>query len=172
MGQLLFGTLRNLETADLGMRTAGILVFGITPQASVHSGAEAVRFHVKLLNGLRALPGVDHATVSEERLGSGVSSNDGVLVDGRSPLPREPFAPMRVNAVGSEFLRTLGIPVHLGRDFSEADILSSNRTAIVSRRLPIDICRIQIPWDTRLRLDGPSKRIRLWACPVTAATRA
>jgi len=133
VGQLLFGTLRNLETADLGMRTAGILVFGITPQASVHSGAEVVRFHVKLLNGLRALPGVDHATVSQERLGSGVSSNDGVLVDGRSPLPREPFAPMRVNAIGSEFLRTLGIPVHLGRDFREADILSSNRTAIVSQ---------------------------------------
>ena len=133
VGQLLFATLRNLQSSDLGMRTAGILVFGVTPQPNVRSGAEAVRFHLKILNGLRALPGVDHATVSTERLGSGVSSNDGVLVDGRNPLPREPFAPMRVNAVGSEFLRTLGIPLHLGRDFSEANILSSNRTAIVSQ---------------------------------------
>ena len=133
VGQLLFGTLRNLETSDLGMRTAGILVFGITPQSGVHGNADAVRFHLKILNGLRALPGVDHATVSAERLGSGVSSNDGVLVDGRNPLPRESFAPMRVNAVGSEFLRTLGIPLHLGRDFSEADIASSDRTAIVSQ---------------------------------------
>lgn len=133
VGQLLFATLRNLQSSDLGMRTAGILVFGVTPQPDVQSGAEAVRFHLKILNSLRALPGVDHATVSTERLGSGVSSNDGVLVDGRNPLPREPFAPMRVNAVGSEFLRTLGIPLHLGRDFSEANILSSNRTAIVSQ---------------------------------------
>ena len=62
-----------------------------------------------------------------------MSSNEGVLVDGRNPLPGQPSAPMRVNAVGSEFLRTLGIPVHLGRDFSEADILSSNRTAIVTQ---------------------------------------
>jgi macrolide transport system ATP-binding/permease protein len=133
VGQLLFGTLRNLQSSDLGMRTAGIVVFGVTPRPSVHSGAEAVRFHLKILNGLRALPGVDHATVSTERLGSGVSSNDGVLVDGRNPLRGQPFAPMRVNAVGSEFLRTLGIPLHLGRDFSEADILSSDRAAIVSQ---------------------------------------
>jgi len=62
-----------------------------------------------------------------------VSSNEGVLVDGRNPLPDQPFAPMRVNAVGSGFLRTLGIPLHLGRDFREADILSSGRTAIVSQ---------------------------------------
>jgi ABC-type lipoprotein release transport system permease subunit len=40
---------------------------------------------------------------------------------------------MRVNTVGSEFLRTLGIPLHLGRDFSEADILSPERTAIISQ---------------------------------------
>jgi predicted permease len=133
VGQLLFATLRNLQSSDLGMRTAGIVVFGVTPRPSVHSGAEAVRFHLKILNELRALPGVDHATVSTERLGSGVSSNDGVLVDGRNPLRGQPFAPMRVNAVGSEFLRTLGIPLHLGRDFSEADILSSDRTAIVSQ---------------------------------------
>ena len=133
VGQLLFATLHNLQSSDLGMRTAGLLVFGVTPQPGVHSGDEAVRFHLKILNGLRALPGVDHVTVSTERLGSGVSSNDGVLVDGRNPLPGQAFAPMRLNAVGSDFLRTLGIPVHLGRDFSEADILSSGRTAIVSQ---------------------------------------
>jgi predicted permease len=133
VGQLLLATLRNLQSSDLGMQTAGILVFGVTPQPSVRSGAEAVRFHLKVLNGLRALPGVEHATVSTERLGSGVSSNESVLVDGRNPLPGQASAPMRVNAVGSEFLRTLGISVHLGRDFSEADILSSNKTAIVSQ---------------------------------------
>jgi predicted permease len=133
VGQLLFATLRNLQSSDLGMRTAGILVFGVTMQPGVHSDAEAVRFHLNILNALRALPGVDHATVSGSRFGAGTSANDGVLVDGRSPLPGAPFAPMRVNAVGSEFLRTLGIPIHLGRDFSAADILSSDRIAIVSQ---------------------------------------
>jgi predicted permease len=133
VGQLLFATLRNLQSSDLGMRTAGVLVFGVTPQSGVHSDEEAVRFHLKILNDLRTLPGVDYATVSGSRFGAGNGANDGVLVDGRDPLPDKSFAPTRVNAVGSEFLRTLGIPVHSGRDFSEADILSSARTAIVSQ---------------------------------------
>jgi predicted permease len=133
VGQLLYGTLRNLETSDLGMRAAGILVFGVTPQTDVRTDAEAVRFHLRILNRLRDLPEVDHATVSAVRLGTGASNNDGVLVDGRNPLPAEPIAPMGVNLVGSDFLHTLGIPLHLGRDFNQADVLGSNRTAIINQ---------------------------------------
>ena len=42
-----------------------------------------------------------------------------MLVDGRNPLPARPYAPMRVNEAGSDFLRTLGIPLAAGRDFDE-----------------------------------------------------
>lgn len=132
-GDLLYGTLRNLETADLGMRAVGILVFGITPQSNIRTDAEAVRFHLRILHDIRALPGVDYATVSAVRLGTGGSDNDGVLVDGRNPLPAKPIAPMRVNVVGSDFLHTLGIPLRLGRDFDQADILGANRTAIINQ---------------------------------------
>ncbi len=132
-GDLLYQTLRNLESRDLGMRTAGVLVFGIDPQSNVQTDAEAVRLHLRILQGLRALPGVDSATVSAIRLGSGGSSNDGALVDGRNPLPARPYAPMKVNEAGSEFLRTLGIPLHAGRDFNEPDILGAARVAIVNQ---------------------------------------
>jgi predicted permease len=132
-GTLLYETLRNLESRDLGMRTAGLVVFGITPQSTVRTDAEAIRFHLALLERLRALPGVDSATISENRLGSGLSSNDGVLVDGRNPLPAKPFAPMRVNLVGSAFLRTLGISLRMGRDFEEGDIANSRKIAIINQ---------------------------------------
>ena len=101
--KLLFATLHKFCSRPIWaceLQASWSLAFS-TPQPGVHSGDEAVRFHLKILNGLRALPGVDHVTVSTERLGSGVSSNDGVLVDGRNPLPGQAFAPMRLNAVGS-----------------------------------------------------------------------
>jgi predicted permease len=132
-GELLYATLRNLETSDLGMRTAGLLVFGITPQSNIRNDAEAIHFHLRILQALRALPGVDHATVSAVRLGTGGSDNDGVLVDGRNPLPARPIAPMRANLVGSDFLHTLGIPLQLGRDFDEGDISGSNKVAIINQ---------------------------------------
>jgi predicted permease len=132
-GTLLYETLRNLESRDLGMRTAGLVVFGITPQSTVRTDAEAIRFHLALLQRLRALPGVDAATVSENRVGAELSDNDGVLVDGRNPLPAKPIAPMRVNLVGSAFLHTLGIPLRLGRDIEDADLASSRKIAIINQ---------------------------------------
>ncbi len=130
---LLYRTLRNLESRDLGMRTDGLLVFGIEPQSNVHSDADAVRFHTPLLARMRALPGVDSATIMQVRLGTRASNNDGVLVDGRNPMPSRPFAPMRTNLVGSAFLRTLGIPLRLGRDIADSDTATSRKVVIVNR---------------------------------------
>jgi predicted permease len=132
-GTLLYETLRNLESRDLGMRTAGLVVFGLTPQSKVRTDAEAIRFHLALLERLRALPGVDAATVSENRVGGETSDNDGVLVDGRNPVPAKPIAPMRVNLVGPAFLHTLGIPLRLGRDIEDADLTGSRKTAIINQ---------------------------------------
>lgn len=130
---LLYRTLRNLEASDLGMRTAGLLVFGISPQSNIQSDADAVRFHTGLLERMRALPGVDSATVTEIRFGEGGSDNNAVLVDGRNPVPERRFAALRTNCVGSQFLHTFGIPLHLGRDFEDSDTASSPKVAIVNQ---------------------------------------
>jgi len=132
---LLYRTLRNLESSDLGMRTAGLLVFGISPQSNIRTDADAIRFHTALLERMRALPGVDSATIMQVRIGSGGSDNDGVLVDGHNPAPDRPLAAVRVNLVGSAFLRTLGIPLRLGRDIQDSDTASSPKVAIVNQTL-------------------------------------
>jgi predicted permease len=130
---LLYRTLRNLESRDLGMRTDGLLVFGIGPQSNIHTDRDAIRFHTALLNRMRALPGVDSATVMEVRIGSGGSDNDGVLVDGHDPMPDRPFAGVRSNFVGSSFLHTLGISLQLGRDLEDSDTSDSRKVAIVNQ---------------------------------------
>jgi len=130
---LLYRTLRNLESRNLGMRTDGLLVFGIGPQLNIHADADAVRFHTTLLNRMRALPGVDSATVMEVRIGSRGSDNDGVLVDGHDPMPDRPFAGVRSNFVGSSFLHTLRIPLQLGRDLEDSDTADSRKVAIVNQ---------------------------------------
>ncbi len=130
---LLYRTLRNLESRDLGMRTDGLVVFGISPQSNIRTDADAVRFHTALLERMRALPGVDSATIMEVRIGSGGSDNDGVLVDGRNPMPDRPFAGVRENFVGSSFLHTLGILLELGREIDDSDTADSRKVAIVNQ---------------------------------------
>jgi predicted permease len=129
---LLVRTLRNLETVNLGMRTSGLLVFGISPIQQVRSDGEAVRFYQGLLNRLRGLPGVESATLMQNRLGSGWSNNTGATIDGANPLGQG-FAPMRWNAVGPDYFHTLGTPVLIGRDFTEADDLNTPKVVVVNQ---------------------------------------
>jgi len=128
---LLVQTLRNLETLNLGLRTAGLLVFGLTPQQQIHDDAEGERFYQALLTRLRAMPGVESATVMRQRLGEGWSSNTDAFVDGQLPKVNG-WASMRWNAVGPDFLHTLGIPILLGRDFNDGDHSSSPNVVIVN----------------------------------------
>ena len=130
---LLVRTLRNLEGISLGMNTRGLLVFGISPLQRARTDSETNRFFQGLLTKVRAMPGVESATVMGNRIGSGWSNNTGAQVDGESPLGTEKFAPMRWNLVGSDYFHTLGTPVLLGRDFNNADSENSPHAAIVNQ---------------------------------------
>jgi predicted permease len=117
---LLARTLNNLNGADLGLRTSGLLVFGVTPPASIRSAEGTVQFYQGLMTRLRTLGGVEAVTLMGNRIGSGWSNNTAATVDGKRPAES---APMRWNNVGPEYFRVLGTPILLGRDFSEADLL-------------------------------------------------
>ena len=78
---LLLRTLRNYQNTALGLQARGLLVFGVTPQKTADS-AQNVQFYRSLLDHLRTLPGVDSASVLENRLGSGWSDNNDVTLDG------------------------------------------------------------------------------------------
>jgi predicted permease len=125
-GGLLVGTLRNLENIPLGMRVDGLVVFAVNP--TVHSTPEAITFYQTLLNKFRVLPGVEAATLMEERLGSWWSDNFNMTVDGK--LRTESW--VRSNVIGTDFFHTLGVPILEGREFTDADTAASPRVAIIN----------------------------------------
>lgn len=132
-GSLLVRTLRNLQNVPLGMRTDGLVVFGVNPQ-NVHTFAEGVAFYQNLTEKLRVLPGVQSVTLMEERLGSGWSDNDDVgKIDGKKPPNADGETGMvRANVVGPDFFHTLGVPILAGRDFSDSDTSASPKVAIIN----------------------------------------
>ena len=134
-GGLLIRTLQNLENIPLGMQTDGLVVFGLNPQ-SLHSETQLVSFYQELQRRLRVLPGVESVTVMQERLGSWWSNNSNVTIDGRVPnLVDGSTALVRNNDVGPDFFHTLGVPVVLGREFTDADNATSPKVAVVNELL-------------------------------------
>src|SRR5580698_1233112 len=129
---LLLHTLRNYETQDLGMQVDGLLVFGITPQRAQTTG-ETLAFYRTLLERIRTVPGVESATLMENRLGSGWSSNnDDDDLDGVSLKGRFSSTLVRSNDVGPDYLHVLGVPLLEGRDITDADTPSSLPVVVVN----------------------------------------
>jgi predicted permease len=127
---LLVRSMQNLKHVDLGFRTDRLIVFGINPQQRAKTDAEAVRFYEDLLNRIRQVPGVASATLTGNRIGSGWSNNTTAFVDGRRAQTGD--ASLRWNNVGPQYFSTLGLPVRYGRDFTEADTLSSQKVVVIN----------------------------------------
>jgi len=130
-GGLLIRSLRNLQKVPLGMRMEGLVVFGVNPQ-SAHTYAEGVAFYQELVRRLRVLPGVDAVTIMENRLGSGWSNNGDMMVDGQLPNAATGSRWVRSNTVGPDFFHTLEVPILAGREFTDADTMSSTPVAVVN----------------------------------------
>jgi predicted permease len=129
---LLIRTLRKYETQDLGMRTDGLLVFGITPQRA-QSAQETLAFYRTLLDRIQAVPGVGSATVMENRIGSGWSNNNDDSVDGVSLAAKfGPKSIVRSNNVGPGYFHVLGVPILEGRDLADTDTPTSLPVVVVN----------------------------------------
>jgi len=126
-GGLLLRTLRNYANQNLGLRTEGLLVFGITPQGQTETHV----FYRTLLDRLRATPGVESISMAENRPGGGWSNNDNLILDG----VEQKGASLRTNDVGAGFFRTMGVPILDGRDIREADAPNTPLIAVVNQTL-------------------------------------
>lgn len=129
---LMVRTLRRYQTQDLGMRAQGLLVFGINP-VGMKSDAQTVQFYQNLLDKLRVLPGIESATVTENRLGTGWSDNTNVVLDGVAKPAQGMNDLLRTNEVGSDFFHVMGIPILQGRALTPADAVGSQRVAVVNQ---------------------------------------
>lgn len=129
---LLLRTLRKYQTQDLGMKTEGLVVFGVTPQRA-HTAEETFAFFRDLLDRTRALPGVQGVTMMDHRLGSGWGSRHGEILDGVNL--QDQFGTngtITTNDVGPDCFHVLGVPILEGRDVSDADTPASAPVALVN----------------------------------------
>jgi predicted permease len=87
-----------------------------------------------LLVRLKGLPAVREATIARRSplAGSGGGMVERVQVPGRSGPPEETSADVKLNTVGLNYFRLLGIRLLRGRDFTSQDIPSQHRVVILS----------------------------------------
>jgi predicted permease len=171
---LLVRSLNNLQNINLGMRTSGLLVFGVSPQRFQSEGARsdggAIRFYDTLVSRLRGMAGVESVTLMQNRIGTGWSNNTNAAVDGKNPLGTT-FAPMRWNAVGAEYFRTLGTPVRYGRDITDADTEIAPKVAVVNEAFAERYLANQNPLGHQIAIDADKNAVQYTIVGVAANSK-
>ena len=124
---LLLRSLSKALTTDPGYPAKNVLVMEYSLEQSGYDQTRAEMFHLQLQERLRSLPGV--ARVS--RLNYNVKAATIVLPSERGAREQR-FEPAPYRRVTADYLATIGIPLVLGRDFTEEEARLSAPVVIVS----------------------------------------
>jgi putative ABC transport system permease protein len=156
---LLIRSLINLQSVNPGVQTKDVLTLFLPAGASYSNNDQLLSFYDRLLERVRALPGVQSASIS-----FGLPPNQPVIgnnfrVEGRPPDPRqlEPIADFL--SVGEGYFQTLGIPLLQGRAFYEGDRSGAPSVVIINQRLAERFFQNEDPLGRQLRIAGNDRYI-------------
>jgi predicted permease len=129
-GALLFSrSLNRLETVETGFRQDGILItqagyvrLGIAPD-------RRVSFKRQMLDGIRAIPGINAAAEANIVPLSGNGWGNVVWMDGTDTQRK---LDVSFSQISSNYFKALNVPLLAGRDFNDHDAANAPKVAIVN----------------------------------------
>jgi predicted permease len=117
---LLLRSFVSLSRTDPGFHPDGAITGLIGLPEVRYDTAGAVAFHRRFLDRVRALPGVREAALGSDLPWTGYDENTGFGIVGRQ-FPRGQGPEGRYHFITPGYIRSLGTPLVLGRDITEAD---------------------------------------------------
>ncbi len=140
---LLVRSVRQLQQVDLGFDASNVLTFKLDPALNGYDREHVRDIYARVLERLRATPGVESATLSNHTLISNASSivlaarNEEPVVDPTSaaaPGFRATHRAWRLN-IDPQFFDTMKIRVERGRPLDDRDTAGSQRVAVINQAL-------------------------------------
>lgn len=149
VGAALFvGTLTKLYSVDRGLRTDGILTFGLRTSDRYPPNRRWTSLGT-LLDRLNALRGVSSASAVDVLPISGSLWNREIQVEGYTFRPDESVI-VGFNAIAPKYFATLATPVLSGREFDDRDTNKSSKVAVVNESFAQYFFRGQSPLGRRV----------------------
>ncbi len=137
---LVLKSFKNLMRVEPGFDEDRVLTMIVPVSSKKGPPEQLLGFYDRLLEGVRALPGVNGAAIASNIPFSGRPTIDAHIVEGIEPPGGEaPQAEIKV--VGPGYFKTMGMTLLQGRDFNEFDVFNDPATdlgrlvAIVDQKL-------------------------------------
>ncbi len=129
---LFLRTLQNLRTVDVGFNPQNLVMFNLNPGLLHYDETRYRPLYTRLLEGLRTTPGVRAATLTNVMLISGSVNSTSVFMHGATYTPGQREETMNRIVAGPDFFETIGIPLKMGRRFTDDDSPKAPKVAIIN----------------------------------------
>ncbi len=133
---LLLASFKRVLAVDPGFKPDQVLTARVSPPTSRYKGDAEVRtFDTRLLERLRALPGVQHAGLTSDIPFGGDYSDSVILAEGYQMAPGESLiSPYRIS-VAPGYFESMGMPAVAGRLFTDSDTETAPGVVIIDQKL-------------------------------------
>lgn len=133
---LLLQSFLKLSSVNPGFNPRNLLTMRISlPSVKYSKPSQYIAFFQQLLEQVRALPGVRAATIDNSFPLTGMTPGTDFDIAGKPTPPRGQERVTDVRLVGSDYFRTMGIPLLRGRTFSDREETVESHVVIVSASL-------------------------------------
>lgn len=134
-GLLLTSFVRTLEV-DPGFDAEGVLTATVALPVTRYPDADARRIFLdRMLESMRALPGVTHASVTNMLPFGGDNSSSVIVPEGYTPAPGESILSPLQSFAAPGYFEAMGIDVLSGREFMETEAGEEDRVIIIDEWL-------------------------------------
>jgi predicted permease len=164
-GGLFLQSSMRAATADPGFRLDGGLLAEIDPGLSGYDEVRTTQLYLVLMERLRAVAGVDAVTIASSFPFTGLGDSRTVAPAGK--MAGSTSVDARYMAIGPDFVRTLGLPMLGGRDFTDAELSSGSSARIAI----VDDVLAQRLWPNESALDRLIQFLDEDATPVAPPIR-
>jgi predicted permease len=167
---LMVKTLLHLNRVDIGLNPDNVLTVKVPLEGPQYKDQrQQAEFFQRLLVRIEALPGVEAASVSRGVPMYGWAGWSFVTADHPNP-PAGETPDANYVVIGPHYFRTMGIPLRLGRIFSDGDTPTAERVVIVSESLARKQWPGEDPIGKRLKVGAdPSDKSLPWLSVVGVA---
>jgi macrolide transport system ATP-binding/permease protein len=128
-------SLQKAQQMDLGFNPAHLVNFTMDPHEVGYSEAQGQEFYKSLIGRIRALPGVQSASLAFTYPTSPYSDVDSIYVEGRPLPPGQPPPAIYLNHVSPDYFKTMGISILRGRAFQESDTSKAPAVAVINQTM-------------------------------------
>jgi predicted permease len=128
-------SLQSAEHMQLGFNPDHVLNVTLDPKEDDYNEAQTREFYHELEAKVRAMPGVQSASLTSSVPISTFPSGVKVYVENRMVLPDRPVPIILYDRIGPGYFETMSIPVRLGRGFLDSDNEAAPPVAVINQTM-------------------------------------